>query len=172
MMNNRQLAETFTLIADLSEIKGENIYKTLAYRKAADSLLNLGREASEYWKEGKLDDIPGVGKAISEKIDELLKTGKLEFLEKLKKEVPPGLVEWLPIPGLGPKRAALIWKTLNITTFAELEAAAQGRQTARPSGHGRQERSRDHRRALNRSRGGRSRIPLGRAYPDCTGVDR
>ena len=54
MMNNRQLADTFTLIADLSEIKGENIYKTLAYRKAADSLLNLGREASEYWKEGKL----------------------------------------------------------------------------------------------------------------------
>ena len=52
MMNNRQLAEAFTLIADLSEIKGENIYKTLAYRKAADSLLNLGREASEYWKEG------------------------------------------------------------------------------------------------------------------------
>ena len=72
MMNNRQLAETFTLIADLSEIKGENIYKTLAYRKAADSLLNLGREASEYWKEGKLEDIPGVGKAISEKIDEFL----------------------------------------------------------------------------------------------------
>jgi DNA polymerase (family 10) len=125
MMNNRQLAETFTMIADLLEIKGENIYKTLAYRKAADSLLNLGREASEYWKEGKLDDIPGVGKAIAEKIDELLKTGKLEFLEKLKKEVPPGLVEWLPIPGLGPKRAALIWKTLNITTFANSKRRRQ-----------------------------------------------
>ena len=118
MMNNRQLAEAFTMIADLSEIKGENIYKTLAYRKAADSLLNLGREASDYWKEGKLEEIPGVGKAISEKIDELLSSGKLGFLEKLKKEVPPGLVEWLPIPGLGPKKAALIWKTLNITTFA------------------------------------------------------
>src|ERR687887_521757 len=110
MMNNRQLAEAFTMIAELSEIKGENMYKTLAYRKAADSLLNLGREASEYWKEGKLEEIPGVGKAIAEKI---------------KKEVPPGLVEWLPIPGLGPKRAAMIWKTLNITTFAELEAAAK-----------------------------------------------
>src|SRR5512143_740267 len=125
MMNNRQLAETFTLIADLLEIKGEIVYKTLAYRKAAESLMGLGREASEYWKEGKLQEIPGVGAAIAEKIDELLTTGKLEFLEKLKKEVPPGLVEWLPIPGLGPKRAALIWKTLNITTFAELEAAAK-----------------------------------------------
>ncbi len=88
MMNNRQLADTFTLIANLSEIKGEIIYKTLAYRKAAENLTSLGREASEYWKEGKLEDIPGVGKAISEKIDELLSTGKLQFLEKLKKEVP------------------------------------------------------------------------------------
>src|SRR6266545_3381472 len=125
MMNNRQLADTFTLIANLLEIKGEIIYKTLAYRKASDSLIGLGREASEYWKEGKLEEIPGVGKAIAEKIDELLNTGKLGFLEKLKKEVPPGLVEWLPIPGLGPKKAALIWKTLDITTFAELEAAAR-----------------------------------------------
>src|SRR5574342_1005315 len=125
MLNNRQLADTFTLIANLLEIKGEIIYKTLAYRKAAESLMGLGRDASEYWKEGKLEEIPGVGKAIAEKIDELLSTGKLGFLEKLKKEVPPGLVEWLPIPSLGPKKVALIWKTLNITTFAELEAAAR-----------------------------------------------
>ena len=80
-MNNRQLADTFTLIADLLEIKGEIIYKTLAYRKAAESLTSLGRDASEYWKEGKLKEIPGVGQAIADKIDELLSTNKLEFLE-------------------------------------------------------------------------------------------
>src|SRR5512139_3114472 len=164
MMNNRQLAEAFTLIADLSEIKGENIYKTLAYRKAADSLQNLGREASEYWKEGKLQDIPGVGKAIAEKIDELLSTGKLEFLEKLKKEVPPGLVEWLPIPGLGPKRAALIWKTLNITKFAELEAAARAGKLRDLPGMGAKSET-----AIIEgieTLGRRTvRIPLGRAYP-------
>src|SRR3990172_4662597 len=117
MMNNRQLADAFTLIANLSEIKGENVYKTLAYRRAAESLLNLDREASEYWKDGRLEEIPGVGKAIAEKIDEMLTSGKLEF--------PAGLVDWLPIPGLGPKRVALIWKTLNITTLEELEAAAK-----------------------------------------------
>src|SRR5688572_15366152 len=164
MMNNRQLAEAFTLVADLSEIKGENIYKTLAYRKAADSLLGLGREASEYWKEGKLGDIPGVGKAISEKIDELMKTGKLNFLEKLKKEVPPGLVEWLPIPGLGPKRAAMIWKALNITTFAELEAAAREGKLRELPGMGAKSETAiiDGIESLSR----RSvRIPLGRAYP-------
>jgi DNA polymerase (family 10) len=81
MMNNRQLAEAFTLIADLLEIKGENVYKTIAYRRAAESLLGLSRPAADYWKDGKLQEIPGVGKAIAEKIDEMLETGKLEFLE-------------------------------------------------------------------------------------------
>jgi len=164
MMNNRQLAESFTMIADLLEIKGENIYKTLAYRKAADSLLNLGREASEYWKEGKLEEIPGVGKAIAEKIDEFLSTGKLGFLEKLKKEVPPGLVEWLPIPGLGPKRAAMIWKTLNITAFAELEAAAKEGKLRELPGMGAKSEAAILEGIASLSR--RSvRIPLGRAFP-------
>ncbi len=76
-MDNRQLSDVFTLIANLSEIKGEIIYKTLAYRKASESLLGLGGDINQYWKEGRLEDIPGVGKAISEKIDELLSTGKL-----------------------------------------------------------------------------------------------
>src|SRR5512141_356615 len=164
MMNNRQLAEAFTMIADLLEIKGEIVYKTIAYRKAADSLLNLGREASEYWKEGKLEEIPGVGKAISEKIDELMSTGKLEFLEKLKKEVPPGLAEWLPIPGLGPKRAALIWKTLNITTFAELEAAAKkGKLRNLPALGAKTEAMIIE--GINTLSRRTLRIPLGRAFP-------
>ena len=64
-MNNRELADVFTLIADLSEIKGEIFYKTLAYRKAAENLSGLGRDVNEYWKEGKLEEIPGVGKAIA-----------------------------------------------------------------------------------------------------------
>ena len=57
MLNNKQLADTFTLIANLVEIKGEVIYVILAYRKAAESLASLPREASEYWKEGKLREI-------------------------------------------------------------------------------------------------------------------
>jgi DNA polymerase (family 10) len=164
MMNNRQLADTFTLIANLSEIKGEIIYKTLAYRKAAENLTSLGREASEYWKEGKLEEIPGVGKAISEKIDELLKTGKLQFLEKLKKEVPPGLADWLQVPGLGPKKIALIWKTLNITTLAQLEKAARAGKLRDMPGMGAKSETQiiTGIESLSRRSG---RIPLGRAWP-------
>jgi DNA polymerase (family X) len=164
MMNNRQLADTFTLIANLLEIKGEIIYKTLAYRKASESLMSLGREASEYWKEGKLEEIPGVGKAIAEKIDELLSTGKLGFLEKLKKEVPEELAGWLQVPGLGPKKIALIWKTLNITALSELETAAKNGQLRDIPGMGAKSESAilEGIASLARRSG---RIPLGRAFP-------
>ncbi len=124
-MNNKQLADTFTLIADLLEIRGEIIFKTIAYRKAAESLIGLSREASEYSKEGTLLEIPGVGKAIAEKIDELLSTGKLEFLEKLKKEVHPDLAAWMKVPSLGPKKIAMISKELKITSLVDLEKAAK-----------------------------------------------
>lgn len=135
-MNNQQLAAIFNLIADLLEIKGEVIYVILAYRKAAESLQNLGREASEYWKEGTLREIPGVGKAIADKIDELLTTGSLRFLEDLKKEIPASLAEWRQISGLGPKKISLIWKSLGITTMEELKQAAQDGKVAGLPGMG------------------------------------
>jgi DNA polymerase (family 10) len=124
-LTNQQLADIFRRIADLLEIKGEVIYKILAYRKAADSLENLGSDVSGFWREGKLTEIPGVGKAISEKIDELLTTGKLEFLEKLENEVPLGLIGVLQVPDVGPKKAALFWKQLGVTDLAGLESAAR-----------------------------------------------
>jgi len=164
MMNNNQLAKVFTLIANLLEIKGEIIYKTLAYRKAAESLESLGREAGDYWKEGNLSEIPGVGKAISEKIDELLSTGKLQFLENLKKEVPESLAEWLQVPSLGPKKILAIWKALNITTLAELESAAKEGKLRDLPGMGSKSEAAilDGIASLARRSG---RLPLGKAYP-------
>src|SRR4030067_2949692 len=124
-MTNQQIAKVFQTIADLLEIKGENIYKILAYRKAADSLSNLSQDVNELWKDGKLTEVDGVGKAIAEKIDELLSTGHLEFLEKLEGEVPPSLAELLQVPDLGPKKVALFWKQLGITNLTELDKAAR-----------------------------------------------
>jgi len=164
MMNNRQLADAFTLIANLCEIKGEVIYVILAYRKASENLMTLGREAGEYWKEGKLREIPGVGKAIAEKIDELLTTGKLQFLENLKKEVPEDLATWLAVPSLGPKKIAMIWKTLDITTLPQLETAAKEGKLRGLPGMGAKSESAilEGIASLSRRSG---RIPLGRAYP-------
>ena len=121
---NQQLADTLYKIADLLEIKGEVIYKILAYRKAAESLTELPGDVNQYWEEGKLTDIPGVGKAIAEKIDELLSTGKMEFQDRLEAEVPSSLVEVLQVPDVGPKKVALFWREAGVTNLAELKAAA------------------------------------------------
>jgi DNA polymerase (family 10) len=161
---NQQLADTFRTIADLLEIKGEVIYKILAYRKAADSLLNSGRDVNEVRREGKLTDIPGVGKAIAEKIEELLSTGQLGFLEKLSAEVPPTLVELLQVPDLGPKKIALFWKQLGIIDLAELEAAAREGKLRSLPGMG--EKSEAKIIAGIESLGRRTtRLPLARAWP-------
>jgi len=161
---NQQLAEVFQLIAELLEIKGEVIYKILAYRKAADSLNNLGRDVHDIWKEGQLTEIPGVGKAIAEKIDELLKTGQLEFLEKLKSEVPPSLAELLQVPDLGPKKVALFWREEGITNLAELEKAARAGKLRDLPGMG--EKSEAKIIAGIESLARRTtRTPLGRAWP-------
>ena len=136
VMTNKELADTFTLIADLLEIKGEVIYKILAYRKAAESLTDLSRDVKTIWEEGGLTSIPGVGKAIAEKIDELLRTGQLGFLNNLKTEVPESLAGLLQIPDLGPKKVKLFWQELGITTLAELEKAARNDQLATLPGMG------------------------------------
>ncbi len=125
-MNNQEIAQVFANIADLLEIKGEVVYKVLAYRRAAESLREYSRDISTVWKEGGLRQIPGVGEAIAEKIDQLLSTGKLNLYEKLRGELPEGLVEVLSVPDVGPKKVAMFWKKLGVTNVAELEAAARG----------------------------------------------
>ena len=135
-MNNREAAEIFRHIADLLEIKGEAIYRVLAYRRAADAIQELGRDLHDIWEQGELQEIPGVGKAIAEKIDELLRTGKLEYYERLSSEIPPGLIEVLAVGDVGPKKAARFWKELNITSVDELEQAAQEGKLQALSGMG------------------------------------
>jgi DNA polymerase (family 10) len=163
-MTNQQLADIFRKIADLLEIKGENIYKILAYRKAADSLSNLSQDINEIWKQGRLTEVDGVGKAIAEKIDELLTTGHLVFFDKLVAEVPESLAELLQVPDLGPKKVALFWKELGITKLSELEEAAKEGELRNLPGMG--EKSEAKITAGIEALGRRTdRIPLGRAWP-------
>jgi DNA polymerase (family 10) len=163
-MDNQQLANIFRTIADMLEIKGENIYKILAYRKAADSLSNLGQDINEIWKQRKLTEVDGVGKAIAEKIDELLSTGHLGFLERLEAEVPPSLAELLQVPDLGPKKVALFWKQLGITSLQELEKAARDGRLRTLPGMGEKSEAKIIAgiEALSRRS---NRIPIGKAWP-------
>ena len=123
-MNNTEIADIFDRIANLLEIKGEIVYKILAYRHAAESIRILSSDISGL-SEKEILDIPGIGQAIAQKIRELLSTGKLDFIQKLESEVPPALIELLKVQDLGPKKATLFWKQAGITSLAELEQAAR-----------------------------------------------
>ncbi len=124
-LTNREIADTFEKVAVMLEIKGENIHRILSYRRAGETLQDLPRDLHAIAAEGGLTDLPGIGDTLAAKIKEMLETGKLEFYEKLAAEVPPGLVDIVHINGVGPKKAKLFWKELNITTVAELESAAR-----------------------------------------------
>lgn len=124
-LSNREIAEIFANIADILEIQGENRFKYLSYRRASEILAELPRDLQAIADEGGLKDIPGVGKAISEKITELLETGQLEYYEKRKAEVPLTVVQIKRINGVGPKKAKLFWDELGILSIEELKTAAQ-----------------------------------------------
>lgn len=124
-MNNLELAEIFDRIASLLEIKGEVKFKYLAYRRAAENIRNLSEDVLEISQSGNLTEVPGIGSAIAKKIEELLSTGKLQFLEKLELEVPPSLLDLLKIPDVGPKKVSIIWQQAGITNLSDLEAAAR-----------------------------------------------
>jgi DNA polymerase (family X) len=163
---NAFLVEMFNKIADLLEIKGEVIYKILAYRRAAESIRDLDREVVRIWEEGQLTEIPGVGKAIAEKIDEIIRTSKLEFLEKLKIEIPESLVELLRVPDLGPKKVATLWKAAGIISLDQLEAGAKAGKLRDLPGFGEKSEQKiiAGLEALSRQSG---RIPIGKAWLFC-----
>lgn len=132
-MRNQEIANIFHEIAELLEIQGEIQWKVLAYRRAARTIENLSQNISEVIGKEKL---PGIGKAIETKINEILETGKLEYYENLKKEIPPVLVQIIQIPSIGPKTAKLLYDNLHIKTLEDLEKAARTHQVQRIKGIG------------------------------------
>lgn len=163
-MTNKELAQLFENIAGLLEIKGEVVYKILAYRRAAETLNDLGPDVRALWRAGKLRTIPGVGEAIAEKIGEILETGQLRFYENLKAEVPETLLDILRVPDVGPKRAALFWKKLGLTTLADLEQAARAGRLRELPGLGEKIEARILAN-LEARKHAQGRVPLGQAWP-------
>ncbi|HEC82145.1 MAG TPA: DNA polymerase III, partial [Thermoplasmatales archaeon] len=124
-MKNQEVAEIFYQIADLLEIKDELPFKVRAYRRAAQRIETLDGDIEEIYREGRLKEIPGIGEALAKKIGEIIETGKLEYLERLKKEIPDSIVRLMSIPGLGPKKTAVLYKKMGITSIEELKKAAE-----------------------------------------------
>ncbi len=163
-LTNREIANTFETVADLLQLKGENIHRVLAYRNAAEAIRQYPRDLRTVASEGTLTDIPYVGETLASKIEEMLETGKLEFYERLANEIPPGLVSIMRINGVGPKKAVLFWKELGVTTVPELETAAREGKLRSLSGMGAKSEQKiiEGIEALARQSG---RTPLGIALP-------
>lgn len=120
-MRNDQYSALLNRIADLLEIKGELFFKVRSYREAARQIDELGEPIDQLRDQGRLGAVHGIGKAIADKLVEYGETGRVEYVEKLESAVPPGLLDFLRIPGLGPRTAKDIYDTLGITTLDGLE---------------------------------------------------
>lgn len=125
LLTNGELARIFHEIGDLLEVKGELVFKTVAYHRAADAIGRAPVPVAEAYRAGRPPRIPGVGEAISDKITELATTGRLGFHERLRAEFPATLVDLLRVPGLGPKTVRLAYGELGIANLDDLRQAAE-----------------------------------------------
>lgn len=125
-MENKAIADIFTEIADILDIQGENPFRVRSYRNAARTIEDMSQRLETMVKSGKSpEEIPGIGKSISDKIGEILSTGKSHFLEELQSKMPAGLTELLKLEGLGPKKVKVLYEELGVDSVDRLEKAAR-----------------------------------------------
>jgi DNA polymerase (family X) len=125
---NADVAEQLELLADLLEIEGEAAFRVLAYRRAAARVRETGTPVAQLALAGTAKELPGIGATIEEKIVQIVDTGEIAALAKRRKTIPPEVVEFLHIPGMGPKTVRKIWQELGVTTLAELKEAARAKR--------------------------------------------
>src|SRR5579872_203054 len=135
-MDKDQVAEILAEIGILLELKGENPFKTRAYANAARTLEALREPLDLIIAEERLGEIKGIGEALQKKITELATTGKLAYYDELKASIPPGLLEMIQIPGVGPKKVKALHDKLGIKTVIELEVACKAGTVAELDGFG------------------------------------
>ncbi len=135
-ITKKDIIQILEEIGTILELKGENPFKSRAYFNAARSLEGFTDDLHEAVAEGTLSRIKGIGKALNLKITELVTTGKLPYYEQLKQSIPPGLLDMLRIPGLGPKKIRILYDKLAIETVGELEYACLENRLAELPGFG------------------------------------
>ena len=133
---NAEVADRFDLLADLLELEGAESFRVLAYRRAATRMRETSASVAQLALDGRAKELQGIGKTIEEKIVQIVETGEIDALAKRRALVPPDVVAFMHLPGLGPKTAARIWHELGITTLAELKEAAEAERLRTLAGLG------------------------------------
>lgn len=133
---NTTIAALFDELADLYELDGAVVHRVLAYRNAAKSVREAPRSVAAMTREGKVTELPGIGRTLEEKIEALLDTGTIPAVEKLRARIPAGLVDMTRLPGLGPKRARKLFDELGVDSLESLKAAAESEKLRDVRGFG------------------------------------
>ena len=166
-MTNGDIAEAFETIGKILELQDANPFRIRAYARAAQTIANLSRGLSDVYDEGglpALQEIPGIGKDLSLKIEELLTTGKLAYLEELSAAVPTGLLEMMEIEGLGPKRTRIIYEQFGVSDIPGLEALVASGKLAELKGWG-ETSAKNVLRGIETRKTLHERLPIHRALP-------
>lgn len=133
---NTTIAALFDELADLYELDGAVVHRVLAYRNAAKSIREAPRSVAAMTREGKVTELPGIGRTLEEKVEALLDTGTIPAVEKLRARIPAGLVDMTRLPGLGPKRARKLFDELGVDSLESLKAAAESEKLRDVRGFG------------------------------------
>jgi DNA polymerase (family 10) len=163
-VNNTDIAVVLQEIAELLELKNESTFRVRAYENAGRSIGGLTEDARVLRAEGRLDKQRGIGAGIAAKIAELLDTGRIEYLEELRREFPEGVRTLLRVPGIGPSLARRVYQELGVASIDDLRRAAESGRLAQLPGLG-QKSAENVLRALSRVNKQESRISIGAALP-------
>jgi DNA polymerase (family X) len=163
-MNNTDVTASLREIAELLELKGESSFRIRAYENAAKAVSNLTVDVRTLAASNELTEVKGIGKGIAQRIEELLESGRIAYLEELRAEYPDGVRELMRVPGVGPSLARRVYKELGVHNLDELRAASEDGRLAGLSGLG-EKSAANVLRALGRVSKDESRISLGVALP-------
>jgi DNA polymerase (family X) len=161
---NEEIARIFERMARVLAFKGEDRFRIMAYERAAVSVRDLDEDLAAIAKQGKLEEVPGIGEDLSAMIQEYIRTGKIVRYERECKGIPPGLIELMNIPGLGPKTLALLHKKFHVTSLDELKACLDKAAKVKLPGFG-QKKIENLRRGIDLWTGSQQRMLLGVALP-------
>jgi len=162
-ISNKEVAQIFYDIADILEIQDVQ-FKPRAYEKAAQEIELLPELLSKYYEENVIDNIPGIGKSITEKIREILEAGKLRYFEKLKKKLPEGIFKLMQVSGIGPKRIKKLHIELKIRSLSDLNKAIKQHKIQELEGFGKKSEE-DLEEGLKLVKQRETRLLLGDVYP-------
>lgn len=164
MSKNADIANIFSRIASSLQILDENRFKIRAYQNASRNISELSEDLEKLAKSGSLSSIPGVGKDLALKIEEYLSTGKIEYYEKIQKEVPSSLVDLLRIQSMGPKTLSLLYKEFGVKNLTDLEKVLKTEELEKIKGMGKKK-IEDLHKGIELMKKGLERLNIGIAFP-------